>query len=453
MDSAERLADQLWNRDPATLNRPGRLLLGLARLGYALARDLGSGQLSLRAMSLVYTTLLSLVPLLAVSFSVLKGFGVHNQLEPLLLNALSPLGEGGAEISARIIEFVDRMQVGVLGSLGLGMLLYTVIALIQKIEQAFNYTWRVTRPRPLGQRFTHYLSVLMVGPVLFFSALGVSASLSNAVADLAQLQTLGPLFELARVLAPYAMISLTFAFVYVFVPNTRVRLGSALIGALAAGLLWEIVGGLFATFMAGSTSYAAIYSGLAILILLMIWIYLGWMILLVGASIAFYHQHPEYLSDPRRDPVLSARQRERLALRLATSIAHRHAHGQPPLECAALARQLAVPETQARALLEELEGQGILLRTAQEGFCHVPARNTSSIALDALLDAVHRYPETQGRGAPAPGEGAIDALVEALDAARAETLAGRSLADLVAAIQPDAPARPLQTGADSPSAP
>lgn len=431
------LTSRLWETDLATLSRAHRTLLMLGRLGYILARDLGSGQLSLRAMSLVYTTLLSLVPLLAVSFSVLKGFGVHNQLEPLLLNALAPLGEAGTEINARIIEFVDRMQVGVLGSIGLGMLLYTVISLIQKIEQAFNYTWRIEHPRPLGQRFTQYLSVLMVGPVLFFAALGVSASLSDAVADLMQFKALGPLFALVQVLAPYVMISLTFAFVYAFVPNTRVRLGSALVGALVAGLLWEVVGELFATFMAGSTSYAAIYSGLAILILLMIWIYLGWMILLVGASIAFYHQHPEYLADPRRDPVLSPRQRELLALRLAACIAQRHAHGEPPLESAALAQRLGAPKTQVQELLEVLERQGVIVRTAQDGLCHVPARAPQSITLDALLESIRRDPQETGRRMPAP-EAAISALLEQLDTARAQTLAGRTLADLVTAL--DAPA-------------
>ena len=97
------------------------LALRWARTLWLLGRELMEGQLSMRAMSLVYTTLLSLIPLLAVSFSVLKAFGVHNQIEPTLQNFLTPLGPRGVEISATIIGFVDNVQVGVLGSVGLGL--------------------------------------------------------------------------------------------------------------------------------------------------------------------------------------------------------------------------------------------------------------------------------------------------------------------------------------------
>ena len=110
--------------------------------------------LTLQAMSLVYTTLLSLVPLIAVSFSVLKGFGVHNQVEPMLSSVLAPLGDKGAEITSKIIEFVENTKAGVLGSLGLVLLFYTVVSLIQKIERSFNFTWRISKPRPFAQRFS-----------------------------------------------------------------------------------------------------------------------------------------------------------------------------------------------------------------------------------------------------------------------------------------------------------
>ena len=125
--------------------------LRVLRVSYALIRDLREGQLTLRAMSLVYTTILSLVPLMAISFSILKGFGVHNQVEPVLLNLLAPLGDKGVEISERIVGFMDNVKVGVLGSLGFVLLFYTVVSLMQKIERAFNYVWQIKTERP-GRR-------------------------------------------------------------------------------------------------------------------------------------------------------------------------------------------------------------------------------------------------------------------------------------------------------------
>ena len=137
----------VWEVDITKIPRFKAAYVRLLRVIYTVLHELADGQLSLRAMSLVYTSLLALVPLLAVSFSVLKAFGVHNQLEQILFNVLSPLGDKGHELTALIIEFVDNVKVGVLGSLGLGLLFYTVISMVQKVERAFNYTWRVSHPR------------------------------------------------------------------------------------------------------------------------------------------------------------------------------------------------------------------------------------------------------------------------------------------------------------------
>ena len=165
-----RINELIWETDVSTLPLWKRPMLHLVRFLYVLGRDLLEGQLTLRAMSLVYTTLLSLVPLLAISFSVLKAFGVHNQMEPFLFQFLAPLGDKGLELGREIIGFVENVKVGVLGSLGLGMLVYTVISLLHKIELSFNFIWRVNQARSIAQRFTEYLSVLVIGPFLVFSA-------------------------------------------------------------------------------------------------------------------------------------------------------------------------------------------------------------------------------------------------------------------------------------------
>ena len=178
-DLQKILTDTIWETDTRPLSPMTARAIRTLRVLYRVLGDVVDGQLTLRAMSLVYTTLLSLVPLLAVSFSVLKGFGVHNQIEPILLNVLAPLGERGVEITRQIIEFVENVKVGVLGSLGLGLLLFTVVSLTQKIERAFNYTWRVTEHRSFVQRFSDYISVILIGPLLIFSAIGITASICS----------------------------------------------------------------------------------------------------------------------------------------------------------------------------------------------------------------------------------------------------------------------------------
>ena len=170
------LRRDLWLPDLETLRGWAAFYTRMLRLVVVAISDFRDGALSIRATSLVSTTLLSLVPFLAITFSVLKAFGVHQQIEPVLAQGLEPLGEKGAEISARIIEFVNNIGVGKLGALGVLGLFYTTYSLIDKIEEALNHIWRVRHSRTLARKFTDYLSVVLVGPVLVFTAFATTAS-------------------------------------------------------------------------------------------------------------------------------------------------------------------------------------------------------------------------------------------------------------------------------------
>ena len=354
-------------------------------------RDLFGGMLTLRAMSLVYTTLLSLVPLLAVSISVLKGFGVHDQLQPGLVNLLAPLGEKAEEISSRIVGFVDNLNVGVLGALGLGFLLFTAISLIYKIESAFNYTWRLSGGRRLTQRFSDYLSVILVGPVLVFSAFGITASLGShhVVTALSALPYMNDLMWLIGKLLPYGLVILAFTFVYILVPNTHVKPKSALIGAVFAGFLWQNSGIVFTSFVGGSTQYTAIYSGLAVLIVFMIWLYLSWLILLIGASISFYHQNPEYLRWHSSRVELSGRSRERIGLQLMLSIARAHQLGTAEkTRIAELANEQQLPVNLVSRVLEALQAARLVSASVDPTDCYFPARAADQIKVSDVLEAV-----------------------------------------------------------------
>src|SRR5690554_3525323 len=176
-------------------------------------------------MSLVYTTLLSIVPLLALSFSVLKALGVHQRMEPFLFQFFQPMGPEGVEMAERILGFVDNMKVGVLGSVGLGLLVYTVVSLVQKIERSFNMIWRVPEMRSMAQRFSNYLSVIMVGPLLMVSAIGISATIfsSEMVQQVMAIEPFGSLIVAVSRFTPFFLVVAAFTFVYIFIPNTRVK--------------------------------------------------------------------------------------------------------------------------------------------------------------------------------------------------------------------------------------
>ncbi len=430
---AQRIYDYIWNSEPAALPGWQQSLIRFLQIMEMVGRDLAQGMLTLRAMSLVYTTLLSFVPLLAVSFSVLKGFGVHNQIEPLLLNFLAPLGDKSTEITRNIVGFVENMKIGVLGALGLGMLMFTVISLIQKIEAAFNQTWRIRGNRNLAQRFSNYLSVVMVGPVLVFSAFGITASLkSHAIVEaIGNLPYMADLIQLVGHLLPYVLIIAAFTFVYVLVPNTRVRIRSALYGAIVAGILWRLSGNLFALFAGGSTSYTAIYSGFAILLLFMIWLYLGWLILLVGASISYYHQHPERLRWKTENFSISGILRENLALQLMLEIGRAHYSEQDfkPTR-AGLYQRLNIPETMIDRMLNNLEHNGLISYSCEPENVYLPARSVEQISVMDILHAA-RQAEDDGMSEQFKTDPVISDIQQKIELNLQQTLQQKSLKDLI----------------------
>ena len=427
------LRENVWEVELSSLPWWKGLLIRALRILYVAIRDLLEGQLSLRAMSLVYTTLLAMVPLLAVSFSVLKGFGVHNQIEPLLLNFLKPLGERGVEVTSRIIGFVDSIKAGILGSVGLALLIYTVISLIQKIEDACNDTWHVSRSRPLSQKFSDYLSVILIGPVLVFTALGITASVMSAavVQKLVAIKVFGSLMQLATKLVPYLLVIAAFTFVYIFVPNTRVRFRSALTGGLVAGILWEASGWAFASFVVKSAKYTAIYSGFAILIMFMIWLYLSWLIVLVGASVAYYHQHPEAVTVHRRELQLSNRMQEKLALLVMFLIGSRYYDNLPALTLEEFVETFNIPVEALEPIMGALEGYGLLTLTADEPPTYLPARPLDTTELKDVFDAVRGADEMVVlKPHSESAELAVDQLVDHLDQAMTRALQGSTLKDL-----------------------
>ena len=282
----------------------------------ALIRDWLGGDISVRAMSLAYTTLLSLVPLMVFSFAILKGLGARGDLRFIVHEFFRPVGSAATELTETVMQFVENMRGELLGSIGLAFLVYTVITTIQKVETSFNFVWRVGRPRSFARRFAEYLSVMILAPILLAVAIGLLgfaenspvARWLNAVAPFAAI-----LGVLGRIL-PYAIVTVVFTCMYAFIPNIRVQFRAALIGGVTAGIIWALVGKVFTAVIVYSSQLVAVYSGFAIVLTTLIWVYLSWLILLIGAQLAFYVQFPQYLRHGQETIELTGSDREQVGL-------------------------------------------------------------------------------------------------------------------------------------------
>jgi membrane protein len=382
--------------------------------------------LNLQAMSLTYSTLLSLVPFLAVMFSVLKAFGVQNVLEPFLAQMLQPLGAEASAVTNKIINFVQNIRIGILGAAGLAMLFYTVVTLVAKIEDALNQIWRSPHSRSWGQRTTAYLSVVLVGPVMVFTALALTASAQSywLVARLFKIGFVSYVFTLTTSVMPFVLLCATFTFLYKFIPYTKVRLRSALVGGAAAGILWQLVGMGFAAFVANSAQYAAIYSSFAIMIVFLIWLYVGWLIFLVGAEVAYFHQHPHAFIREALHGTGGHRFQEWLALSAMVEITRRHFSDGPPWKPTELAASFGVSSLEN--FIDDFVRAGILLRSLDpEGVAL--ARPPENVTVNEVLDIASDSAAHELRN-PGP---ATDILTRR-DRAVHDALAGITLKSLAA---------------------
>jgi membrane protein len=425
--------DLVWGDALEQRGIVGHAAAVILRYLYGLIRDMFSGQLTLRAMSLVYTTLLSVVPLIAFSFSVLKAFGVHNQLEPLLYELLRPLGERGAEITTEVIDLVDGVRGGVLGGISLAFFIYTAISMVQKVEESFNYVWYVAKPRSLAKRLTHYMIVMLIGPVVIVVALSMIASLRSTT--LVQLfltnEAIGPVLVATSKLTPYLLVTAVFTFMYMYMPNTRVRFKPALVGGIAGGFIWASLSVIFATFVVYSTRTQLIYSGFAVAIITLIWLYLNWIVLLIGAQLAYYVQNPAVLRIGRREPRLSNSMRERLALNIMLLVGSAFRDPEKTVTVNEISKLLRMPSIALTPVLAALDQGGLLATTEKDDL--LPGRDMSTIRLDDILSVVRVHGETGSYRDPR-WSSKIDALGKDLDDAVLATVGTRTLVDLIGPV-------------------
>ena len=380
-----------WVLDPPVkvMPKPARILRRILRILYAVIRDLQNGQISLHAMSLVYTTILSVVPLLALSFSVLKAFNVQDKFTPMLYSFLEPMGEKGLEIHHQILSFVDNVKVGVLGTVGFVLLFYTAVSLVQKIEKAFNAIWLAPQLRSIGARFSQYLSVILVGPVLVVAAVSVTASTMNSsiIQSLAAIEPFGSLIILLTKLMPFLIIIMAFTFFYAMMPNTKVKFTSALWGGIVGGSAWQASSLIFTAFVVSSAKYDAIYSGFAVGIILLIWLYMNWLILLLGSSIAFYHQHGNNIirnNEFESSPVLL----EKVGLEVMVHIGERFEKRLGAFSQSDLEKRKSVPPMLTSQIIDKLLKAGLLVVAGDNADQLVPGRSTDQITVADILNAL-----------------------------------------------------------------
>ena len=428
------LTKEIWIVDLNSLRNSQVFFIKLLRLLYKTFYEYNQNELTLRAMGLVYITLLSLIPLIAFSLSLLKAFGVvDNQLEPFLDRVLEPLGGKGNEISQKILEFISNIRFGVLGAAGLVMLIYTSLNLIKRIDDSINYIWKVKRTRSLARRFSDYISLLLIGPIVIFAVVGLTASLesNDIVQRILSIEPFGTIVFISAKIFPYIIIISVFTFIYMAFPNINVRFKSALTGGIISGISFQTISWVFASFISKSTHYAAIYSSLAVLIVFMIWLYANWLILLIGAQFSYCYQNLNIASTSGSNLELSPKLKEKILLTIMYMISYSFYNGGNRYNFDKLSQELKLPNQEIYESLEKLEKNNFIVKTDDNPPTYVPSKDLENIKINELIKISRENEHTEEIEKIYLSNPVIDKITDKIEKSINEALEDNSFKDLL----------------------
>jgi membrane protein len=380
----------LWTANLEGMRRGRRWLYQMARVFAITLGGLLDPLLGIRAAGLTYFTLLSIVPFLALAFSVLKGLGAYSQLLNTVLwpYLQSNFSSNPAMLQAmqKVLEFVDKTEVGSLGTGGLFFLLYTSGSLLANIETILNQEWGVRQGRPLKRMVTDYLTLIVISPILVVSAgaLFTAAQSTKVVGGLQRLLQVTGIWDSALSLLSFATIFVAITALYVIIPHTEVRVRSAAAGGLLASILWQLVLYLQVHLQMGVARYNAIYAGFAAFPIFLFFLWLSWLVVLTGGRLAARHQMQDLRRSRHEAPKMSQRAREQLAVAIVADTVQGVLGGPHP-SLQGLANRFEVPVPTVQDIVNELARAGILALVA------VPATQQpaeSAVVLACDLDAV-----------------------------------------------------------------
>lgn len=366
------------------------------RIVIIVSRNFTKDKLNVQAASLTYYTLLSVVPLVAMAFAVAKGFGFQSALEEQLLTMLSGHEEVAEQIMVFATKMLDNTRGGVLAGVGVVVLLWSVMRLLISIELSFNDIWQVAKGRAWLRRFTEYFSIMLMAPVIVLLSSSitvvVSAEVENLVTGVNPLQPIAPLiFGLLKVI-PYGLIWLLFTFVYMVMPNTKVKFSSALIAGIIAGTAFQLLEWSYIHFQVGVSKYNAIYGSFAALPLFLIWVNLSWLITLIGAEIAYANQHVSEIKNKIIGNSLSVAQQHVVAAMICKCVNKNFDRGDEPVSAESISDRLNLAYGVVSRVLDVLIESELIMEVEMKDNQpngYLPTRNLGDLTMTELLEKLN----------------------------------------------------------------
>jgi membrane protein len=391
----------IWSIQARELNKRMASIIKGVRIFILSVRGFTEDKIQLRASALTLYTLLSVVPILALGFGIAKGFGMDAYLKKQLVNNL----ENNQEFLTKAIDFANNLLVrtkgGLVAGIGLLILFWTVIKVFINIESSFNDIWQIKKSRSFARKFSDYLSLMFISPVLFISASAsnvfIYQTLHNIDDRIKIIGYVSPFIFFFLKLIPYFLIIVLFTLVYIIMPNTKVNFKAGLTGGIFAGIVFLLVQWIYVKGQIGVSQYNAIYGSFAALPLFIIWVQLSWQIVLLGAKISYSTQNIEMYEFETETIHMNDYSRRNLSIQIVHRIIDNFKEGLKPLTPKELSEELHIPIRMINAVLSDLVKCRILSEVITENpkiTAFQPAQYIDRITVKFIIESLDRLGET-----------------------------------------------------------
>lgn len=392
---------------------------------------------SMKASALTFYSLLSVVPIIAMFFGIAKGFGFDKRLQAQLLEKFA----GQEDVLLKVFQFSDAMlrktRGGIIAGVGVVLLFWSVVKVLGQIEDSFNDIWNLDRGRSFGRKCSDYLSAMLICPVIFIMSSSLTVTMASQVEKIASIVSRlgippGPILLLLKII-PFLLIWALFGFLYIYMPNTKVRFTASLVAAVVTGTAYEAVQWFYIAFQVGVSRANAIYGSFAALPLFLVWLQLSWLIVLFGAELSFAVQNVDTLGFPADSMKLRPVDRKFLSLLVARLVIRNFSEGGRPFTAPRIARELGVPIRVIRQILSDFSRSGLFSvpeRKEYEEASYQPARDIRKITVKSVLDALEESGSTDLVFPPTEKSREISETLEAFGQAIERSPANRLVIDL-----------------------
>jgi membrane protein len=366
------------------------MLLAVVKTVALAVRFFTTKRVMTHASALTYSTLLAIVPIVAVLFAIARGFGYSKYIEMWFRDVFASQPQAADVIVGFVNSYLVHTKSGIFLGVGLLFMLYTVLMLVRIIEQTFNKIWQVKHERSIFRMFTDYLALFFIFPILVVVSSGLSIFLATMADRLPDVLLVGTAVRKLLDLSPYILMSLLFIGLYVFVPNTHVKVRNAIVPGILAGIAMQWLQFFYIHSQIWMTGYNAIYGSFAALPLFMLWVQISWTICLFGAELTYTSQYLDYYDYDVRTSDVSHRYRLMLAALLMSRVCRRFADGLKAPTADELRKETSVPIRIINDLLYQLVEAHLVIEVSSdekgETSRYIPSESLDNLSLGVMID-------------------------------------------------------------------